>query len=50
MQQAQETLYEAYKKKQIKPVIWKTYPMAQLVEAMDAMERRECYGKVILGA
>ncbi len=48
MQRAQETLYDAYAQKKIKPIIWKTYPMSQLVEAMEAMERRECYGKVVL--
>ncbi len=48
MQQVQETLYEAYAKRLIKPVIWKACPMEQLPDAMGAMERRECYGKVVL--
>jgi NADPH2:quinone reductase len=48
IEQAQAALYEAYAQKKIKPVIWKTYSMKQLPEAMEAMERRECYGKVVL--
>lgn len=48
IEETQKTLYFAYGMGKIKPVIWKSYSLSELPAAMEAMERRECYGKVVL--
>lgn len=44
----QQVLYDAYAAGKIKPVIWKTYPLTELPDALDAIASRASYGKVVL--
>jgi len=48
IQAAQAVLYDIYNQGAIKPVIYKQYPMAGLPEALEAIESRKSFGKVIL--
>jgi len=32
----------------LRPVVWKTFPLAQAAQALAAIAARESYGKVIL--
>jgi NADPH2:quinone reductase len=43
-----EGLYEFYRKGQIKPVIFKTYPLADLPIALGELASRKTYGKLII--
>ena len=46
--EAQEVLYDYYRQGGIKPVIYKNYGLNQLPEALEAIESRASYGKVVL--
>jgi NADPH:quinone reductase len=46
--EAQETLYGLYEQGAIKPVIYHSYPLTELPEALGALESRKAYGKVIV--
>jgi NADPH2:quinone reductase len=45
----QEALYRLYGEGKIRPLVYKTYPRAELVAALEAIESRRSYGKVVLG-
>lgn len=44
----QNILFDLYLKGALSPVIYKEYPMDELLAALEAIETRESYGKVIL--
>lgn len=46
--EAQEVLYDAYDRKDIAPIIYKEYPLAELPRALDAIASRESYGKLVI--
>ena len=46
--QAQEVLYDAYDNNDIAPIIYKEYPLADLPRALDAIESRKSYGKLVI--
>ena len=48
IRKTQEILYQLYAQGKIKPVIYREYPLEGLPEALAAIERRECYGKLVL--
>ena len=46
--EAQEVLYDAYDRTDIAPIIYKEYPLADLPRALDAIESRKSYGKLVI--
>lgn len=48
VREAQQKLYEFYTQGKIKPVIYKEFPLTELQAALDAIENRASYGKVIV--
>jgi NADPH2:quinone reductase len=46
--QAHEALLQMYAAGTIKPVVWKAFPLAQLPDALSAIESRASYGKVVV--
>jgi len=48
IEEAQKTLYDFYRDGKIKPVIYDEYPLTDLSEALDAIEQRKSYGKIVL--
>ena len=46
--EAQTILYAYYDVGKIKPVIYKEYPLSELPDALEAIETRASYGKVVL--
>jgi NADPH2:quinone reductase len=45
---AHEVLCRMYAEGTIKPVVWKAFPLAQLPDALSAIESRASYGKVVV--
>ena len=45
-----ETCLELARRGQITPLVHTTFPLEEAREAMAAMERREHFGKIVLGA
>jgi len=43
-----DALFKLYEEGKIKPLIFKTYPLAEIPAALDALGSRHSYGKVIL--
>ena len=43
-----EVLCEMYEKKVIAPIVYRKYPLAELPDALGALESRESYGKVVV--
>jgi NADPH2:quinone reductase len=43
-----EVLCEMYDKKTIAPIVYRKYPLAELPDALAALESRESYGKVVV--
>ncbi len=50
LDEAQEVLCDAYDRKDIAPIIYKEYPLAELPRALEAIESRESHGKVVITA
>ncbi len=48
IEEAQETLYGYYDDGKIKPVIFNEYALSDLSEALDAIEQRLSYGKIVV--
>jgi NADPH2:quinone reductase len=46
--QAHDVLCRMYAEGTIKPVVWKVFPLAQLPDALSAIESRASYGKVVV--
>jgi len=46
--EAQETLYDFYRDGKIKPVIYNEYALTDLSDALDAIEQRRSYGKIVV--
>lgn len=46
--EAQDKLYALYAAGKIKPIVYREYGMEQLPDALDAIESRRAYGKVVL--
>lgn len=46
--ETQETLYDFYRKGQIRPIIYNEFPFNDLPVALEAIESRQCYGKPVL--
>jgi NADPH2:quinone reductase len=43
-----ETLFAHYRAGRLRPVVYRTYPLAEAARALDALATREAYGKVVL--
>jgi len=48
IEEAQETLYDFYRDDKIKPVIYNEYPLSKLSDALDAIEQRKSFGKIVV--
>jgi NADPH:quinone reductase len=48
IEQAQDKLYDLYQDGKIKPVIFKEYALSDLNDALDAIEQRLSYGKIVV--
>jgi NADPH:quinone reductase len=46
--QAHEALSRLYVEGKIKPVVWKAFPLAELPTALEALESRASYGKIVV--
>ena len=46
--EAHEALCRLYTEGKIKPVVWKAFPLAELPDALAALESRASYGKVVV--
>ncbi len=43
-----DTLFALYEKRQVRPVIYRTYPLREAAAGLKAIAERESYGKVVL--
>lgn len=43
-----EALFALYEKGQVRPVVWRTFPLREAARALAALAGRESYGKVVL--
>ncbi len=48
VQQSQRALMDLYARGQIRPTIWKTFPLENVGEALAAIASRESWGKIVL--
>jgi NADPH2:quinone reductase len=46
--EAQEDIWAGYREGGLRPVVWKTLRLEQVPEALEAIESRESYGKIVI--
>jgi NADPH2:quinone reductase len=46
--QAQDDIWAGYAEGTLRPIIWKTLSLDEVSEALEAMESRESYGKIVI--
>jgi len=48
--QVQDDIWSGYRDRSLRPIIWKTLPLADVPAALAAIESRDSYGKIVIDA